>query len=140
MRSLQRYLFGFTTMVGLVGAILLIGSASSSGADPERRTAWHFHDGHWSYWHNGDRRWYYTDGNHWYWQDGDAWKVYVFDKLFGKNDFVMGDYDSPKNNNWHYHDGHWSYWHGGDKHWYYTDGNHWYYQDNKAWKTYRFDK
>jgi hypothetical protein len=56
---------------------------------------WRNHDGHWSYWHAGDKRWYYTDGAHWYYNDGAAWKIYAFDRGFGKEGFEHGTYRVP---------------------------------------------
>ncbi len=56
---------------------------------------WRNFDGHWSYWHDGDKRWYYTDGKHWYYHNGTSWVVYQFDKLFGKTGFHHGDYKVP---------------------------------------------
>jgi hypothetical protein len=55
---------------------------------------WRNHDGHWSFWHAGDKRWYYTDGTHWYYHNGLAWVLYPFDMLFGR-DFHRGEYKVP---------------------------------------------
>jgi hypothetical protein len=61
------------------------------------RNHWRHHDGHWSYWYEPDRRWYYTDGTNWFYQgdDDDAWRVYRFDRDFGREDFERGDYRVP---------------------------------------------
>ncbi|HEY4309407.1 MAG TPA: hypothetical protein VGN12_08145 [Pirellulales bacterium] len=66
-------------------------------AAPEKPVGdhWQNFDGHWSYWHEGDKRWYYTDGKHWYYNNGTSWAVYQFDKLFGLNGFHHGDYHPP---------------------------------------------
>jgi hypothetical protein len=53
---------------------------------------WRNHDGHWSFWSDADKRWYYTDGTHWFFHDGKVWAPYRFDKHFGKENFVRGDY------------------------------------------------
>jgi len=55
---------------------------------------WRNHDGHWSYWHAGDKCWYYTDGTHWFYNDGKQWKLYRFDHEFGKH-FHHGEYKPP---------------------------------------------
>ena len=56
---------------------------------------WRHHDGHWSYWNDADKAWYYTDGTNWYYNDADAWKVYHFDKKFGREGFERGEYKVP---------------------------------------------
>ena len=56
---------------------------------------WRYYDGHWSFWHEGDKRWYYTDGSHWYYHNGVGWAIYNFDKLFGLNGFHHGEYKPP---------------------------------------------
>ena len=47
---------------------------------------WRHHNGHWSYWHDGDQRWYYTDGSHWFYNNGinNIWNTYGFDRKFGR--------------------------------------------------------
>jgi hypothetical protein len=61
---------------------------------------WRHHDGHWSYWHNGDQRWYYTDGSNWFYnganEPANTWNVYGFDKGFGREGFERGEYKVPE--------------------------------------------
>jgi hypothetical protein len=57
---------------------------------------WQYHDGHWSCWDVTDHCWYYTDGSHWFFDDHNAWRVYRFDRHFGKEGFVHGDYKVPR--------------------------------------------
>ncbi len=77
------------------------GPAAQGNADPpvkvKVRNHWRHHDGHWSYWYEPDRRWYYTDGTNWFYQGDDdtAWRVYRFDKDFGREDFERGEYRVP---------------------------------------------
>jgi hypothetical protein len=75
--------------------VLTRSGPTASAAPPVVDNHWRFHDGHWSYWHEGDKRWYYTDGAHWFWNDGGAWKLYAFDHGFGKEAFVHGEYKVP---------------------------------------------
>jgi hypothetical protein len=84
MRHAKTLLLSALLLVGLMGA------ASTAFADH-----WRNHDGRWSYYHDGDKRWYYTDGQNWFYEDGGAWKVYTFDKEFGRKDFEMGEYKRP---------------------------------------------
>lgn len=55
---------------------------------------WRFHDGRWSYWEDADKRWYYTDGRYWYFHDKDGWRLYRFDRSFGRN-FARKGYAYP---------------------------------------------
>jgi hypothetical protein len=75
-----------------VNVVLLQIDAQANALPPADQ--WRNHDGHWSFYHAGDKRWYYTDGVHWYYHDGLAWVLYPFDKLFGR-DFHRGDYKVP---------------------------------------------
>jgi hypothetical protein len=90
---------GRTWLVAIFTAAVLIFSEASSVALAKPAAAknhWRHHDGHWSYWHSGDKRWYYTDGANWYYNDNDdAWKVYRFDKNFGRKGFKRGKYRAP---------------------------------------------
>ncbi|HWG41277.1 MAG TPA: hypothetical protein VN688_00720 [Gemmataceae bacterium] len=85
-------------MVTLAGATVLTSAGRSTAqqraiADKDH---WRHYEGHWSYWHQGDQRWYYTDGTHWYYNDGGAWKLYRFDKKFGRDGFERGEYRIPR--------------------------------------------
>jgi hypothetical protein len=64
-------------------------------AGPEEHDHWCNFDGHWSYWCVADRCWYYTDGHHWFMHDGKHWTAYKFDRSFGKEHFVKGEYKIP---------------------------------------------
>jgi hypothetical protein len=83
----------------LAGMALLVGSREPSGAaaaqKPALKSHWRYFDGHWNYWHAGDRRWYYTNGENWYYYDDPAWKVYRFDTPFGREGFETGEYKVP---------------------------------------------
>jgi hypothetical protein len=98
MRNLKLWLFG--VFVGAVLSGLKMSMASTPTARAEDKVAkdhWRHHDGHWSHWNEQDKRWYYTDGTHWYYNDNDndAWKVYRFDKKFGREGFEQGEYKVP---------------------------------------------
>lgn len=99
MRNLSKWLLAALVVVTLSGAamVLNLGSSPTTAAEPPHATGdhWRNFDGHWSYWHEGDKRWYYTDGVHWYYHDGAGWALYHFDKLFGLVDFHHGDYKPP---------------------------------------------
>jgi hypothetical protein len=92
MRSAKVWLCAAFVMAALAGASLLTATVSSVGAAAAARApakaTWHYHDGRWSYWDEGDHRWYYTDGSHWFFEDNNAWKVYRFDKTFGREGCV----------------------------------------------------
>jgi hypothetical protein len=85
-------------VIALVGLVILA-PAGSMAADKDvvAKNHWRHHGGHWSYWYEPDRRWYYTDGTHWFYTDadGDAWRLYRFDRKFGREDFERGDYRMP---------------------------------------------
>src|SRR5580693_1954261 len=69
--------------------------AAAAAAEEPKGDYWRNHDGHWSYWCAADERWYYTDGTHWFWNDGKVWVPYRFDKKFGHEGFVHGEYKIP---------------------------------------------
>jgi hypothetical protein len=56
---------------------------------------WRFHDGHWNYYHAADKRWYYTDGRHWFYHNGTGWAIYEFDRGFGREHVIRGEYKVP---------------------------------------------
>ena len=102
MRGSKVWVFGIVLGLSLGVTATWLATSYVNKADaarPEVKDHWRNHDGHWSYWHEGDQRWYYTDGKHWYWheaKEGGPWKLYTFDKehKFGL-DFMHGDYKAP---------------------------------------------
>lgn len=85
-------------VVTLGGATMLIPTAPSAGAaqGKDLKEHWRYHDGRWSYYYPADRSWYYTDGKHWFYEDRGAWKLYRFDKGFGRGEhFERADYKAP---------------------------------------------
>ena len=98
MQGLKKWLFAALVVVVLGGTVMVIGRTSSRAVAAEEKGPgdhWRNFDGHWSFWHEGDKRWYYTDGTHWYYHNGTAWVLYRFDKLFGLIGFHHGDYKVP---------------------------------------------
>jgi hypothetical protein len=87
----------------LFGAVLAVGatqmltgpSADAAGEKAAFKEHWRYHDGHWNYWDSGDKRWYHTNGTDWFYNDNNAWKVYAFDKQFGREGFERGEYKAP---------------------------------------------
>jgi hypothetical protein len=84
------------------GALLAIGATQTltgPSAAGEKQAGpndhWRYHDGHWNHWNNADQRWYYTNGTNWFYNDNNAWKVYNFDKSFGRQGFERGEYKVP---------------------------------------------
>jgi hypothetical protein len=98
MQSRKKWLLAVLVVMVLGGSVMVIGLNSSRAVAAEEKASgdhWRNFDGHWSYWHEGDKRWYYTDGTHWYYHNGVGWVVYQFDKLFGAVGFHRGDYRIP---------------------------------------------
>jgi hypothetical protein len=98
MRIARAWLCAAIGAVTLGGAAMLIATAPSVGAAQgiEAKEHWRNHDGRWSYWYPADKAWYYTDGKHWYYEDRGAWKLYRFDRGFGRGEhFVKGEYRVP---------------------------------------------
>ena len=96
--QINRWMLATLVGVALGGASLAIDKPGSQAVAAEEQPAgdhWRNFDGHWSFWHEGDKRWYYTDGTHWYYHNGTSWVIYGFDKLFGKIGFHHGDYKAP---------------------------------------------
>jgi hypothetical protein len=94
----KKWLLAALILVALGGAGMVLESVSSRAIDAQEKGPgdhWRNYNGHWSYWHEGDKRWYYTDGNHWYYHNGTGWVMYEFDKLFGRTGFHLGDYKAP---------------------------------------------
>lgn len=95
MQGGKRLLIAAILLTLLGGFALVVDRAPSSAVAAEPvGDHWRNYDGHWSYWHEGDKRWYYTDGTHWYYHNGVGWAIYEFDKLFGRG-FHHGDYRVP---------------------------------------------
>jgi len=97
MRNAKVWLFVAFLVIVLAGVMTLTSPAPSANAAAAPKNHWRYHDKHWSYWDDADRRWYYTDGSNWYSRgdDDDAWRVYTFDKGFGREGFERGDYRAP---------------------------------------------
>jgi hypothetical protein len=98
MRNAKVLLGATLFAVVLAGAMLAMSGPAVSAPDQKEAAAgnhWRHHDGHWSYWDDGDQCWYYTDGTNWFYNNGSAWNVYNFDKKFGQNGFEKGDYKAP---------------------------------------------
>jgi hypothetical protein len=81
--------------IGTCATVELLSSRPAVAQEKVAGDHWRNFDGHWSYWHDGDKRWYYTDGVHWYYHNGAGWVIYQFDKLFGLTGFHRGDYHVP---------------------------------------------
>ena len=96
MRRAKLFLCAAFAAAALVGTVLLTAPMRSVGAPPAVVVKWQYHDGHWSCWDESDHSWYYTDGSHWFCDDHNAWKVYRFDRHFGKEGFVHGEYKVPR--------------------------------------------
>jgi hypothetical protein len=96
MRNAKTWLIAVAFAAGMAGGALVLGTKPIAQAAEEKGgDHWQNHDGHWSYWHEGDKRWYYTDGTHWYFNEDGAWRLYGFDRKFGKEGFVHGGYKVP---------------------------------------------
>jgi hypothetical protein len=98
MHDAKKWLLAVLFMAAISGGAFLVNTAPTQTAQAQEgvppKDQWRNHDGHWSFWHAGDKRWYYTDGTHWYYHDGLRWILYPFDKAFGR-DFHRGDYHVP---------------------------------------------
>jgi len=97
-QTMKNWLLPTLVVAIFVGAAIVMTIAPLQTAEAQAKIPpgdhWRNHDGHWSFWHAGDKRWYYTDGVHWYYHKGLAWVLYPFDGLFGR-DFKHGDYKVP---------------------------------------------
>jgi hypothetical protein len=89
-------------LAGVISGPLLVSATgwAAPGADDRDwrgRSHWRHHDGHWNYWHDGDKRWYHTDGKHWYSRgdNDDRWNHYRFDKGYGRDGFERKSYRIP---------------------------------------------
>jgi hypothetical protein len=100
MRNAKVWLHASLVVAVLAACALMIATLPSAGATQDRdmKDHWRNHDGHWSYWNSADKAWYYTDGKHWYYHDRDEkskWRLYEFDKSFGREGFEKGTYKAP---------------------------------------------
>jgi hypothetical protein len=98
MRNARAMLGTAIVVVTLGGMALLNPTPPPAGAaqGKELKEHWRYHDGRWSYYYPADKAWYYTDGKHWFYEDRGAWKVYRFDKDFGRGErFERGEYKAP---------------------------------------------
>jgi len=97
MRNAKVWMFTALVLAVLVGVALLVTSAPTAQAVADRPTMkhhWRYFDGHWSYWDPDDSRWYYTNGENWYYYDDGTWRLYRFDKKYGR-DFEREGYRMP---------------------------------------------
>ena len=78
-----------------LGAVALTTSIHA-GPDVVVNSGWRFTDGYWNYYDADDRMWYYTDGKYWYYYADNSWKLYSFDRQFGRRGFVVEGYVVPK--------------------------------------------
>ena|SRR5688572_8223330 len=95
MRRLTLILIGLTLAVGMF-AMGMITQARANQVSVKIDPGWRYNEGYWNYWEPEDRAWYYTDGRRWYTYGDDAWRVYNFDKSFGKKSFYREGYVIPK--------------------------------------------
>jgi hypothetical protein len=97
MQNFNRCLLLALFVLAFGGAMAVVDRPVARAIADEKRAGdhWQNFDGHWSFWHEGDKRWYYTDGVHWYYHNGAGWVLYQFDKLFGLSGFHHGDYKVP---------------------------------------------
>lgn len=110
MQNVKKWLLAACVVAALGGAAMVMDVAFSPAVEAQegmRGDHWHNHNGHWWYWHAGDRRWYYNDGAHWFYHTGKGgWNLYRFDGQFGRTNFHRGDYRLPPENSrvdprWH---------------------------------------
>src|SRR5690242_10827287 len=83
MQNSKKWLFAMLSMAVLAGVAFTIDVGASRSVEAQDHGPgdhWRNYQGHWSYWHAGDRRWYYTDGRHWFYNDGRNWNLYRFDR------------------------------------------------------------
>jgi len=101
MRNAKIWLFSGTLAAMLAGSAMFVGTSPSLAQPGPRdehyadRSYWRHHDGRWSHWDARDKRWYYTDGSHWFYHDNNRWVPYRFDRGFGRDGFVRGQYVPP---------------------------------------------
>ncbi len=98
MRNLKQWLAAAFVVCAVIGTLALVESVSSNRVIGDERGPgdhWRNHAGHWSLWNEADRRWYCTDGRHWFYHDGHEWRLYRFDRSFGRTGFVHGEYVAP---------------------------------------------
>jgi hypothetical protein len=95
MKNAKVWLCAAFVAAGLTGTAILTGPVPKAEAAAPEASHWRYHDGHWSFWHEGDKRWYFTDGVHWFYSEGAAWRLYPFDRAFGREAFVHGEYKVP---------------------------------------------
>ena len=83
--------------LGLALGTLAVAWSPPAGADVVVVTSgWRFTDGYWNYYDADDRVWYFTDGRYWYFWADNAWKLYTFDRQFGRKGFVVEGYVVPE--------------------------------------------
>jgi hypothetical protein len=96
MRNAKAWLCGGILVAVLSGTAMFVGT-SPSLAQPgtASESYWRHHDGRWNYWDARDKRWYYTDGSHWFYHENNRWQPYRFDRAFGREGFIRGQYVPP---------------------------------------------
>jgi len=103
MRKAKVWLLSGTLAAMLAGSAMFVGTSPSLAQPGPRdehsadRNYWRHHDGRWGHWDARDKRWYYTDGSHWFYHDNNRWVPYRFDRTFGRDGFVRGQYVPPGN-------------------------------------------
>jgi len=101
MRNAKVWLSTGLLVAMLSGATMFVatslGLAQTVVRDEHRadQSYWRHHDGRWTHWDARDKRWYYTDGSHWYYHENNRWNPYRFDRSFGRDGFVRGQYLPP---------------------------------------------
>jgi hypothetical protein len=97
MRNAKVWLLIAVIAFTLVGTMAIVATNPTvDAAQGKVRDHWRFHDGHWGYWYEPDQAWYYTDGTNWFYNNNDAWRIYNFDRGFGKEGFERGTYRVPE--------------------------------------------
>ncbi len=98
MRKLRIWLatLGLAFAVGMAFAAGMAAFGMQPAAQVTIDPGWRYTNGYWNYWQPDDQAWYYTDGRTWYTYGDNAWKVYNFDRKFGRDAFYREGYTIPK--------------------------------------------
>jgi hypothetical protein len=98
MPNAKVWMFTALVLAVVIGTALIVTSGPTAQAVEDRHAMkhhWRYFDGHWSYWEPDDSRWYYTDGQNWFYYDDGTWKLYRFDKRYGREGFEREGYRVP---------------------------------------------
>jgi hypothetical protein len=96
MQKAKRWFLGAAAIAALMTMGALLERVSTTSAVAQHGSDhWRNYRGHWSVWHEADHRWYCTDGRHWFYHDGHDWRLYRFDRSWGRDGFHHGDYRVP---------------------------------------------